>query len=83
MKNTKSKLNTSRDCVCGATIVEPMCEIKPNTNNDGMGFYIKNKLIIKSLRAIPNDQIIIMREAIDGAYKMGYSNASVYFMNRR
>lgn len=89
MENTKNEkqcaihTSDSTGLICGATIVKPMCEIKPNTDNDGMGFYIDGKCIIKTLGHIANEQMIILSDAIDSAYKLGYSDASVFLMNRK
>ena len=70
------------DMICGATVIKPMCEVKPNTENDGVGFYINDKCIIKTLGFTPNEQIIIIRDAINSAYKYGYSDASIFLMNK-
>lgn len=82
MNNNLDNTINNNDLKCGLVIVKPVCEIRPNLDNEGMGFFINDVRVLRTLGYTPNVDLLIIKNALDAAYKIGYSDASTFLMNR-
>ena len=81
MKTKQIKKNNQPN-LQGSVVVEKICELNPNDNNEGFTFTVKG-FKLKTDGYLDNKSLLKLQKYIDKIYKMGWSDCADLLMNKK